>query len=64
MKEKTLYAITTEDVRGVADESNIPFTKKDLPFLEDKIGDFMGDKWYDAVDYALCELKSERARKK
>lgn len=64
MKEKILYAITTEDVKDVAQESGIPFTKKDLPFLEGKIGDFFGSKWYEAVDHALCELKSKRARKK
>lgn len=40
MKEITLYEITTEDVITVSEEINIPFTKKDLQFIQDKIGDF------------------------
>ena len=64
MKEKILYAITTEDVKNVAEETGVSFTKKDLYFLQDKIGDYFGDKWYEAVDFALTELKNKNARKK
>ena len=55
-KQKILYAITAEDVTRVAKEEHLPFSEKDLQFIEEKIGDFIGDKWYDAVLYALKEL--------
>ncbi len=55
-KEKIVYAITSDDIKNVADEINISVSAKDLPFIEDKIGDFIGDKWHDAVEYALCAL--------
>ncbi|TSC94615.1 MAG: hypothetical protein Athens101428_245 [Candidatus Berkelbacteria bacterium Athens1014_28] len=58
-KQKTLYAITTEDVMNVADQENITFTKKDLPFIREKIGDYFGDKWQNAIEYALLALKNE-----
>lgn len=64
MKEKTLYKITMEDVINVSEDTNIPFTKKDLPFIQDKIGDFLGDKWYDAVEFALYELKDSKKKLK
>lgn len=60
MKEKILYSITTEDIMTVSEENNIPFTKQDLPFLADKIGDFMGDQWHGAIEYALEEIKRSR----
>lgn len=60
MKKKTLYAITTEDLINVAEDMNIPFSEKNLPYLEDKIGDFMADKWRDAIEYALAELKNKK----
>ena len=53
MKEKILYSITTEDIITVSEENNIPFVEKDLPFLADKIGDFMGDQWHGAIEYAF-----------
>lgn len=55
---RTLYAITVDDVVNVSKEINIPFSPKNLHFIEDKIGDFFGSQWYDAVDYALTELKA------
>ena len=58
MKEKILYSITTEDIITVSEENNIPFVEKDLPFLADKIGDFMGDQWHGAIEYALEEMRS------
>ena len=64
MKEKILYAITTEDVINVAEEDGVCFTAKDIPFVQEKIGDYFGDKWYEAVDFALTELKNKNARKK
>jgi len=54
------YTITIEDVFRVAKEENISFSKVDLRFIEDKIGDFMGAMWYDAVTYALKELKNNK----
>ena len=60
MKRKILYAITTEDIMTVSDENNIPFSEEDLPFLADKIGDFFGSQWHDAVEYALVELRSNK----
>ena len=60
MTKRTLYAINTEDVWKVAHEEHIPVTKKDLWFIEDKIGDYFGDSWREAITYALNEL----ARKK
>ena len=59
MKNKIIYAITVEDVFDVAKEEKIPFSKSDLRFIEDKIGDFMGDSWYRAIVHALTELKSK-----
>lgn len=56
-KQKILYTITVDDVANVSEEGNIPFTGQDMPFIEDKIGDFLGNYWYDAIEYALQELK-------
>ncbi len=61
MKEpKVLYAITIEDLADVSNEENIPFVESDLPFIEDKIGDYIGDKWHDAIKYALEELEGDK----
>lgn len=59
-KQKTLYAITTEDVINVSNQEDIPFTGENLSFIEDKIGDYFGDKWQDAIKYALNELNKNR----
>lgn len=59
-KQKTLYTITTEDVINISNQENIPFTEKDMSFIEDKIGDYFGDKWQDAIKYALDELNRNR----
>ncbi len=59
MIEKVIYAITTEDVRKVAEEERIPVTKDDMPFIEDKIGDYFRDRWQEAIIYALNELQRE-----
>lgn len=56
-KQKILYAITAEDVINISEQENIPFTEKDLYFIEDKIGDFLGSQWHDAIVYALKELE-------
>ena len=60
MKKKILYAITNEDVMTVSGENKIPFSNKDLYFIEDKIGDFLGDRWHEAVEYALEESKRKK----
>lgn len=59
-KQKTLYTITTEDMVNVLNQENIPFTEKDLSFIEDKIGDYLGDKWQDAIQFALNELETNK----
>ena len=59
-KQKTLYVITTEDIVNVSNQENIPFTEKDMPFIGDKIGDYFGDKWQDAILYALRELSQNK----
>lgn len=55
-KQKILYAITTEDVCTVSKEEEISFAEKDLDFIQNKIGDFFGSQWQDAIKYALREL--------
>ena len=44
-KQKTLYAITIEDVLNVS--------------KEEKIVDYMGDKWREAIEYALIETNKK-----
>lgn len=61
-EEKILYAITVADVINVSEESEIDFTEKDIEFIQDKIGDFMGSTWYDAVEFALQELKTRETK--
>ena len=63
MKEKVLYAITSEDVMNVSDEIDIPVSAKDMSFIEDKIGGFFDDQWHDAVEYALTELEDDREKR-
>lgn len=58
-KQKILYAITTEDVINVSEQEGVAFTEKDLPFIQDKIGDYFGDKWQDAIIYATGSLKKK-----
>lgn len=48
-----------EDVLNISEEENISFNVKDLPFIEEKIGDYLGDKWRDAIEYALTEVKKK-----
>lgn len=55
-KQKILYAITVEDVCVVAKEEKISFAEKDLDFIQDKIGDFFGNQWQEAIEYALRKL--------
>lgn len=55
--KKTLYAITIEDVMTILGENKISFSEQDLFFIADKIGDFIGDSWRGAIEYALEELK-------
>lgn len=60
--EKILYAITVEDVINVSEEIEIDFTENDIEFIQDKIGDFMGSSWSDAVEFALQELKTREPK--
>ena len=62
-EEKILYAITVADVINVSEETEIDFTETDLDFIQDKIGDFMVSQWFDAVEFALKELKSKDEKK-
>lgn len=59
-KQKVLYVITAEDIINVSNQENIPFTEKNLSFIENKIGDYFGDKWQDAIKYALNELNNNK----
>ncbi len=59
-EEKILYAITVADVINVSEEAEIDFTENDIEFIQEKIGDFMGSTWYDAVEFALQELKTKK----
>ena len=59
--EKILYTITVEDVMNVSEETEIGFTENDIEFIQDKIGDFMGSYWFDAVEFALEELKTRKS---
>lgn len=58
-KQKILYVITVEDVINVSQQKNISVAEKDLPIIKDKIEDYFGDKWQDAIEYALGELKKK-----
>jgi hypothetical protein len=60
--EKILYAITVEDVLNVSEENKITFTEKDIPYIEDRIGDYFGSQFYDAIEFALYELKNKRGK--
>jgi hypothetical protein len=57
-KEKILYSITIEDVINVSKEIGIDFSEDDLRIIEDKIDDYMGSTWHDAIENALTELKN------
>ncbi len=59
-KEKILYSITVEDVINVAKEIGVDFTEDDLRIIQDKIDDYMGSTWHDAVENALKELKKNK----
>lgn len=59
-KQKILYSITVQDVINVANEEHISFTERDLNFIADKVGDFFGSQWYDAIEYALKELERNK----
>jgi len=58
-KKKIMYAITVEDIINISDKKNISVEEKDLFFLSDKIGDYFGDKWQDAIEYALERLNKD-----
>lgn len=58
-KQKILYAIKIEDVINISKQENIPFVEKDLPVIQDKVEDYFGDKWQDAIMYALETLKKK-----
>ena len=55
-KDKIIYSITTEDVMNVAKELGVDFKEEDLRIIEDKIDDYMGSTWHEAVENALKEL--------
>ena len=59
---KILYAITVKDVKNVSEELGIDFSDEDIEFIQDKIGDFMGSSWSDAVEFALRELKTRETK--
>jgi hypothetical protein len=55
-KNEILYSITVEDVINVSKELDIQFKEEDLQIIKDKIDDYMGSLWHDAVENALKEL--------
>lgn len=57
---KILYAITVKDVKNVSEEIGIDFSDEDIELIQDKIGDFMGSTWSDAIEFALQELKTKK----
>jgi hypothetical protein len=59
-KEQILYSITVEDVITVSEELGIKFTEDDLRIIEDKIEDYMGSTWHDAVENALKDLNKNK----
>ena len=59
---KILYAITIKDVKNISEDIGIDFTENDIEFIQDKIGDFMGSYWSDAVEFALQELKTKNSK--
>ena len=61
-EEKILYSINVADVINVSEEIEVEFAETDIEFIQDKIGDFMGSYWSDAVEYALQELKTEESK--
>ena len=58
-KKKIIYAITTEDVFNISKQKNISVKETDMFFLSDKIGDYFGDSWQDAIEYALERLNKK-----
>lgn len=54
--EQVLYAITVEDLRNVSNEIAIYFSESDIEKIQYKIGDFMGDIWFEAIQNALQEI--------
>lgn len=58
-KQKVIYALTVEDVLNISKEEKLPFHAGNLPLIEEKIGDYLGNHWYDAVEYALTEVNKE-----
>lgn len=58
-KKKIIYALTMEDVLNISKEEKLPFNIGDLPFIEERIGDYIGDKWRDAIEYALTEVNKK-----
>ena len=63
-KEKVIYQLSVEDIFTVIEDNElkIKIKEKDIPFIEDKVGDFMGDKWNDAIRYALFELQDSKKK--
>jgi hypothetical protein len=59
-KEKVIYAITITDIQEVSEDKAINFEAEDVAFLQDKIGDYMGSLWYEAVEFALTELATSK----
>lgn len=53
MKEsKILYAITLDPVDEISEMLDISFKHSDLDYIEEKIGEYFGSIWADAIEYA------------
>ena len=58
-KQKIIYALTMEDVLNVSKEEKLPFNLKKLPLIEEKVGDYLGNVWQNAIKYALNEVNNK-----
>ena len=48
----------------MSEQTEIKFKEKDIEFIGEKVCDFMGDIWFEAIESALEELKLSRKKKK
>lgn len=62
-KEKIIYLLSVEDILTVIEDSEIriKINQKDIPFIEEKIGDIID--WRGAIEYALFELSNSKKSK-
>jgi len=57
-KDQIIYQLSVEDVLTVAKEMKLKIKETDIPFIEDKIGNFID--WYQAIEFTLYELQNSK----